>query len=731
MNKSKVKVWVYVIVISLLLTSLLPLNDARAAVIRCVDPQIAADGHHTVGLKVDSTVVAVGYNNYGQRNVGGWSDIVYVEAGYYHTLGLKTDGTVVATGFNHHGQCNIGSWSDIIQVSGGWHHTVGLKRNGAVLATGSNWRGQCNVSGWSNIVQVAAGYEHTVGLKSDGKVVATGYNSHGQCDVGDWSDIVQVAAGEDYTVGLKSDGTVVATGINNYGQCNVSGWSDIVQVAAGGGHTVGLKSNGRVVATGKNSHGQSSLGSWRDIVQVATGDWHTVGMRSDGRVFARGLNWQGQLNVSGWDLWPTYEDGYQAGYQAGYNVGYQEGREDGYERGYQDALLTADIQAVAFRLGEPPPSEDDSIREINLDIRFENQGCGGAFDAWAYVIDYPSHMTVTQPFVYIGNIPAGGSTWSDNTITIRVDTSATPDPGEGLIWYVEYMDADYNYRAIEDLIQFINAAPPVADIGGPYASGEGETFTLDASGSYDPDDDIVMYEWDLDDDGAFDDATGVTTTATLNDNGVYTIGLKVTDGYGNYDTDSTSVTVENLPPEVYAGPDQVVYFGDTAYVNAEFADSGKPDTHVATIYWGDGNSEAGTVAEPNGSLGSVSGNHDYAWCGDYSVTIEVTDDDGDFSSDECVVEVMPVPEVMVETLSGELGALELPAGIANSLNASLDTAADVLLDSNPSNDVAAINALEAFINELEAQRDKRITSDVADSLIAKAQETIAAINEGA
>ena len=29
-------------------------------------------GAHTVGLKSDSTVVAVGYNEYGQCDVGGW-----------------------------------------------------------------------------------------------------------------------------------------------------------------------------------------------------------------------------------------------------------------------------------------------------------------------------------------------------------------------------------------------------------------------------------------------------------------------------------------------------------------------------------------------------------------------------------------------------------------------------------------------------------------------------------
>ena len=36
---------------------------------------IATGGNHTVGLKSDGTVVAVGNNFYGQCNVSGWTDI--------------------------------------------------------------------------------------------------------------------------------------------------------------------------------------------------------------------------------------------------------------------------------------------------------------------------------------------------------------------------------------------------------------------------------------------------------------------------------------------------------------------------------------------------------------------------------------------------------------------------------------------------------------------------------
>jgi len=58
-------------------------------------PQVAAGGNHTVGLKSDGTLVAVGRNDFGQLDVGSWTDIVQVVAGAVYTLGLKSDGSAV------------------------------------------------------------------------------------------------------------------------------------------------------------------------------------------------------------------------------------------------------------------------------------------------------------------------------------------------------------------------------------------------------------------------------------------------------------------------------------------------------------------------------------------------------------------------------------------------------------------------------------------------------------
>lgn len=256
--------------------------------------------NHTVALKADGTVMATGYNAYGECDVSDWKDVVDVSAGYNYTISLKANGTVVATGYNEYGQCDVLDWVDIVSVSAGHNHTIGLKADGTVVATGNNASRQCNVSNWKDIVAVSAGHNHTIGLKADGTVVATGYNEYGQCDVLGWTDIVSMSAGNDCTIGLKTDGTVVAVGYNEYGQCDVLDWVDIVAVSAGHNHTIGLKADGTVVAAGRNHFGQCNVSDWVDIVAVSAGHNHTIGLKADGTLVATGSDRNRQCDVSDW-----------------------------------------------------------------------------------------------------------------------------------------------------------------------------------------------------------------------------------------------------------------------------------------------------------------------------------------------------------------------------------------------------------------------------------------------
>ncbi len=277
-------------------------EKAMAQVRPIAQKMIAAGSEHTVGLRSDGTVVAVGRNMEDQCNVTNWKNIVAIAAGYSHTVGLQSNGTVVAVGQNSNGTCNTSKWRSIIAIAATNWHTVGLQSDGTVVAVGRNTEGQCNVTNWKNIVAIAASYEHTVGLRSDGTVVATGHNEYKQCEVNHWENIVAIAAGWGYTVGLRSDGTVVAVGRNTWGECNVNNWQNIAVIATGSATTVGLRSDGTVVATGHNNHKECEVNHWENIVAIAAGSATTVGLRSDGTVVVTGANTLGECDVSNWKL---------------------------------------------------------------------------------------------------------------------------------------------------------------------------------------------------------------------------------------------------------------------------------------------------------------------------------------------------------------------------------------------------------------------------------------------
>ncbi|WP_225755266.1 ExeM/NucH family extracellular endonuclease [Actinotalea sp. Marseille-Q4924] len=87
---------------------------------------------------------------------------------------------------------------------------------------------------------------------------------------------------------------------------------------------------------------------------------------------------------------------------------------------------------------------------------------------------------------------------------------------------------------------------PVANAGGPYVVKPGARVVLDASKSVDADGDELTFAWDLDGDGAFDDATGPTATFHANrPPGIYPVAVQVSDGT---ETSTAATIVEVVPP---------------------------------------------------------------------------------------------------------------------------------------------------------------------------------------
>lgn len=194
--------------------------------------------------------------------------------------------------------------------------------------------------------------------------------------------------------------------------------------------------------------------------------------------------------------------------------------------------------------------------------------------------------------------------------------------------------------------------PPTADANGPYSVDEGGTVALDGSASSDPDGDPLTYEWDLDNDGTFETVGQSPTFSTAGRDGPDSqiVNLQVCDPQAACATDSATVDILNVAPTVDAGPDAIITSGDIFAVNASFTDPGLPDTHTATIDWGDGIVEPGSVAQGAGS-GTVSGSHQYFVPATYIVQVCVTDDDGGVGCDDLTLEVRPL-EVEIDIKPG-------------------------------------------------------------------------------
>jgi alpha-tubulin suppressor-like RCC1 family protein len=279
--------------------------------------QVAAGSDHSLYVKADGTLWAVGSNGYGQLGDGTStsqrtpvkvaSDVEQVAAGAYHSLFIKADRTLWAMGYNSFGQLGNGTTSyysnstpvqvatDVVRVTAGEYHSLFIKADGTLWAMGQNYSGQLGdgttknrstpVEIASDVVQVAAGNEHSLFIKADGTLWAMGNNSYGQLGNGTTSysgistpvqvasDVAEVAAGNSHSLFIKSDGTLWGMGYNSDGQLGngttyyysnstpIQVATGVARVSAGSYHSLYVKTDGTLWATGYNSYGQLGDGT--------------------------------------------------------------------------------------------------------------------------------------------------------------------------------------------------------------------------------------------------------------------------------------------------------------------------------------------------------------------------------------------------------------------------------------------------------------------------------------
>lgn len=193
-----------------------------------------------------------------------------------------------------------------------------------------------------------------------------------------------------------------------------------------------------------------------------------------------------------------------------------------------------------------------------------------------------------------------------------------------------------------NLLEALKAWVPEADAGGPYTTPEGTNAILDASASSDPQGGLLTYEWDLDNDGDYDDATGVTATfETVGQDGEFTVGVRVTDPAGASDTDTATVAVTNvLPSMAWMAWTSPIDEGDAVSLSGLFQDPGWLDPLSLLIDWGDGTAaqDPGGTVENERPWASIefATTHVYGDNGSFTTNVTASDDDG--SADPVSVE---------------------------------------------------------------------------------------------
>ena len=190
---------------------------------------IAVGGYYSLFLKSDGSLWAMGDNSCGQLGDGlnnhyyssqpeqiVASGVTAIAAGGYHSLFLKSDGSLWAMGWSGHGQLGDGTIGDPINPEYSTPEYVYTNQPEQIVASG--------------VIAIAAGGYHSLFIKSDGSLWGMGYNGYGQLGNGIPSDginqpeqivtsgVTVIAAGWDHSLFLKSDGSLWAMGGNYVGQ---------------------------------------------------------------------------------------------------------------------------------------------------------------------------------------------------------------------------------------------------------------------------------------------------------------------------------------------------------------------------------------------------------------------------------------------------------------------------------------------------------------------------------
>ncbi|MEA3559981.1 MAG: PKD domain-containing protein [Candidatus Thermoplasmatota archaeon] len=265
-----------------------------------------------------------------------------------------------------------------------------------------------------------------------------------------------------------------------------------------------------------------------------------------------------------------------------------------------------------------PPSTDHGISTPNAhageDVTFSYKGQDPEGDSYIVEWDFGDGYKVTGNMVHHAYRVKG-----DIMYTMRVmDLWGLESVKTGII-QIENSDPVIE---IDKSRILVNGSP--AEFSGEFMItlylNEGDTITVPAMGSYDPDmGDILNFSWDMGDDRII---FGNEVAHRYTMSGLLALNLTLTDGFGGTDHFHLSIMVANRAP--FAAFEWKESNGEVAF-DASLSTDDEWDLSGLVYSWDLGDGEKITASDPGIK-------HDYTFGGTYEVVLKVTDGDGDTST---------------------------------------------------------------------------------------------------